>query len=153
MAHWSDRWLGTPWVADAYDCASLAQDVLRQQFGRTIDLPGRSSSFRARDAQVAAGVSGSFRPAAPPREGDIVLMRLHGRRAGIGHHVGVWCEPDGEPHVLHLPAGIGACRHPLAGLSSRGWDVVGVYRPDPIAEAVPGVERRPRGAPHDRPVR
>lgn len=127
MHHWSGAYLGRPYVEGCYDCADLAADVLADRFGVRLRLPGRAASVRGLDAQIAAALDHDLPASAEPAEGDVVLMRVLGRRYGVGHHVGVWCDLGGVPHVLHLPAGGGACLHALDDLPRRGWEVMGIH--------------------------
>ena len=125
--HWSSGWLGRPYSAARYDCADFAADVVAARTGVRVRLPGRAASIRGRVAQMGAEIDHGLAATDAPVEGDIVLMRLAGRR-GAGNHIGVWCAVAGVPHVLHLPAGAGSCLHPLDALAARGWEAVGVYR-------------------------
>ena len=127
-AHWSAAYIGRRYVPGRYDCADLVADVLESEFGVRHHLPGRAASVRGLDAQIDAELGRALRAASEPAEGDVVLMRVVGRRRGVGHHVGVWCRVDGAAHVLHLPAGVGAALHRLRDLPGRGWEVMGVYR-------------------------
>ena len=105
-AHWSEDWLGWIWRPD-FDCADFAALVTERQFGRRIALPiERASGVRGRDAQIVAFAARLAKRVSRPDEGDAVLMRAAGRRAAIGHHVGIWCslaERGAPTHVLHLP--------------------------------------------------
>ncbi len=130
-AHWSETYIGRPHVAGAHDCVDLVAAVRAETFARPWSPPPRAGSIRARDAQLGALAGEHARPLRPgetPEEGDGVLMRIAGRKRGLGHHVGVWCAPGGVPHVLHCQAGIGTVLHPLAGLPARGLEATGVYR-------------------------
>ena len=127
--HWSTRYLGRPFHPLTHDCADLVVDVLRTEFGRTLTLPGRAATVRGRDAQITDLAYRFGRPVAAPAEGDVALMRAAGRRYGVGHHVGVWCCPDGRSSfVLHCAARIGTCLHPVGALADRGYELQMVYR-------------------------
>ena len=121
-------YLGRRYVAGVYDCADLARDYLFEAHAIRIDLPARALGVRSRDAQMARFIDLSAQPVERARDGDIVLMRAAGRRAHIGHHVGVCCMVGSGSFVLHLPSRAGACLHPLASLPHRGFDVIGFYR-------------------------
>ena len=127
MEHWTTAFLGRPYVAGRYDCADLVADALEERFGVRVRLPGRAASVRGLDAQIGAAFDRDFAATAHPVDGDVVLMRVFGRRYGVGHHLGVWCDVGGVPHVLHLPAGGGVCLHAIDDLPRRGWEVTGVY--------------------------
>ena len=103
-------------------------DVARERFGVQAALPGAAASMRGRDRQIRAAAAELGRPVQTPAEGDVVLMRAAGRRHEVGHHVGVWCDVDGAHHVLHLPAGAGACLHAVDELPARGFEITEVCR-------------------------
>ncbi len=129
--HWTEAYVGRAYIEGRFDCADLVVLVMRERFGRAIRFPDHAVGVRARDAQITA-LRGDFaRPLGPgeaPREGDGVLMRMTGRTLATGHHIGLWCEAAGAPHVLHCLKGIGTCLHPLSGLDRHGLETVGVYR-------------------------
>ena len=130
-AHWSLRWLGRAWVEGRYECADFAGDVLATEFGRAIHLPRPAPGVRARDRAVADGIAAgelarALAPGEAPREGDGVLMRAAARR--LGHHVGIWCAPEGRPSVLHMMAGIGSRLDAIADLPVRRLALVGIWR-------------------------
>lgn len=129
-AHWSHAWLGRAWEPGRYECGDFAADVLRSRFGVRVALP-RGRGVRERDALAARLAGAVARPLAPgeaPREGDGVLMRAAGRRAAIGHHVGLWCAPADRACVLHCMAGHGARLDALRDLPLRGLELAGIYR-------------------------
>ena len=134
MDHWSEAWLGRPYGEGESDCAALVADVVAERTGRRLALPGRAAGLRGRDRQIAAAAHAAVE-AETPTDGDVVLMQLRDRRDGVGYHVGVYCELAAA-HVLHCLAGMGVCRHPVAGIESRGYRVVGYYRFAP-SDAVP----------------
>jgi hypothetical protein len=125
-AHWSQVYVGLPYVRDTFDCAVLVERVLREVFGRDVELPkersadvhGLSAIIRRRRADVA-------QPVDDPREGDAVLMIGRGRL----NHVGVYCLIAGEPWVLHNMRAAGqVCLHRMRELPAYGLRVEGFYR-------------------------
>ncbi len=128
-AHWSQYYVGRAYVEGEHDCVDLAAAVARKQFNLAVAPPPRAAGLRARDAQIAAVAAAHAAPVAAQevREGDIVLMRMRGRRAA-GHHLGVYCVLHGAPQVLHCMAGLGTVLHALRGLPQRGLTVSGFYR-------------------------
>lgn len=127
--HWTDRYLGRPSVDGEWDCVRLVEAVLREQFGREISLPKAASGIRARDGQVAAGISDFGRPVERGlwAEGCGVLMRGAHRQHVVGHHIGVLVLLRGDPYVLHCMAGASTCLHALHDLPRYGLEVSGVY--------------------------
>ena len=125
QVHWAESWLG--W-ADG-DCADLVRAVMLERFGLAVPLPSaREAGVRGRDGQIAAAAEALAQPVDAPLEGDVVVMRAAGRQRSLGHHVGVFCDVGGEPHVLHRLAGAGACLHRLDGLRTAGLEATGIYR-------------------------
>lgn len=129
MAHWSDRYLGRPYVAGSGDCAMLAAEVRHDVFGD-------ASAIAAAEAERAASALGRARQAQQviaqhgartdvPIEGDAVLMLCRGRPS----HIGIYCLIDDEPWVLHAMANAGeAVRHRLRDLPRVGLALEGFYR-------------------------
>ena len=126
--HWTEAYIGWPYVEGRFDCADLVVLVMREQFGRTIELPVHAEGTRARDAQIAALKDELATPVADACEGDAALMRATGRKRVLGHHIGVWCDAAGEPHVLHCIKGLGTCLHPVRSLETHGLELTGCYR-------------------------
>ena len=129
MEHWSDRYLLAAYPPD-YDCADLVVDVMRDVFSRSVDLPAHARTVRSRDRQIMdeAAERGVRVATADARDGDAVLMRSAARARPVGHHVGVWCDGPGVPHVLHHLDGIGVCRHRPDELGRCLLEIVEVYR-------------------------
>jgi len=131
MAHWAEAYVGRPYIEGRFDCADLVVEVARERFGRIIRFPAHGAGVREWDAQIAALKDDFARPLGPretPREGDGVLMRMTGRTRAPGHHIGLWCDVAGTPHVLHCLKRIGSCLHALGALERHGLEMMGVYR-------------------------
>ena len=142
-AHWSDKYLGRPYVRGEFDCADLVVEVARAEFGREVALPRHAEGVRARDKQIerltgelGRPVELTAEPAEVIQDGDIVLMKAAGRRLSLGHHIGVAAVlsvgvaanlPLGVC-VLHCLAGVGVVRHPIDYLPERGLERTGIYR-------------------------
>ena len=132
-AHWSDKYLGRPYLRGTFDCADLVVEVARAEFGRAVALPRHAEGVRARDRQIEqlTGELGRRLNAAAGealQDGDIVLMKAAGRRLSLGHHIGVAAALPLGVCVLHCLAGIGVTRHPLDCLAERGLTLTGFYR-------------------------
>ena len=123
--HWAESWLG--W-SDG-DCADLVRAVVLERYGLAVPLPSaRAAGVRGRDAAIAASAEALAQPVDDPREGDVVVMRAAGRKRSLGHHVGVFCDVGGVPHVLHRLAGAGTCLHRIDRLALHGLEATGVHR-------------------------
>lgn len=100
MTHWSEPYIGQPYVHGAADCARLLCQVRREVFGLPVPDDAeveRAASRLGRAAQMTDGVEAFGLPATDPQEGDAVLMLCRGRPS----HIGVYCVVGGEPSVLH----------------------------------------------------
>lgn len=132
-AHWSDKYLGRPYLRGEFDCADLVVEVARAEFGRAVALPRHAESVRARDRQIEqlTGELGRRLDDAAGealQDGDIVLMKAAGRRLSLGHHIGVVAVLPLASCVLHCLAGIGVARHPIDCLAERQLTLTGIYR-------------------------
>lgn len=131
MRHWTDAWLGRPWVEGRFECTDLVVAVEDEHFGRRLDWPAPAASLRARDAQWQ-GLAGEYAapvPDAEARDGDVAHLTSVGYRLGV-HHLGVLCVlPDAERRILHCARGLGTCLHRPADVAAMGWELQGYYRP------------------------
>lgn len=129
--HWSDQYIGKPYIRHEYDCSHLVVEVMAEQFGRAVALPAAAEGIRDRDRQIEHMTSVLARPLEanePAREGDVALMRAAGRRVSLGHHVGLLMVIEGDLYVLHCLADIGVVRHPLRDLFTRCLELTEICR-------------------------
>lgn len=98
MGHWSERYVGLPWIEGEFDCADLCALVRAEVFGQPIALPPEHGAGPfGRSAAIARHAADYAVPTDAPVEGDAVLMLARGRV----QHIGVLCEIAGERWVLH----------------------------------------------------
>lgn len=128
MAHWSEVYIGEPYVPGEADCAALYARVSREVFRRSVPDAvevERAASRLGRAAQMGDGVEAWGNPVERPVEGDAVLMVCAGRPS----HIGVYCLVDGEPCVLHAMENAGqTVLHTLRSLGRYALRVEGFYR-------------------------
>lgn len=122
--HWTDRWVGVPYVAGARDCAWFAVTVQQEEFRRDPTLPTRHRWRAAGRAGTDLAADYGERIDRPD-DGDAVVMR----DGAQGWHVGVLAWIRGEAWVLHSTAPVG-CSHltRLRWLGREGLTVEGFYR-------------------------
>ena len=98
--HWSEKYIGQPYVAGSADCAHLLSQVRREQFHLpvpdAVDIE-RQASRLGRTGQMQDLIGAYGQRTETPQEGDAVLMICAGRPS----HVGVFCLIQDEPYVLH----------------------------------------------------
>jgi hypothetical protein len=132
MAHWSDAYVGLPYVDGEFDCAELARTVQLEVFRRAIDLPTERqylgldgvAKVRAMNAQLAACRDDYGVQTSTPQEGDAVLIVSRGRL----DHIGLYCLINGEAWVLHAASGINqVVRTRLRELPLYGYSLEGFY--------------------------
>lgn len=128
MAHWSERYIGEPYIPEDADCARLVARVRAEVFKLpvpdAVDVK-RAASRLGRVAQMRDAVSAFGEPTEEPREGDAVLMVCRGRDS----HIGSYCVVDGQPSVLHAMENAGmVVLHRLRELERIGLRVEGFYR-------------------------
>jgi hypothetical protein len=131
--HWSDRYVGLPYVEGEFDCADLARTVLAEVFGRDIRLPSERwyagetgcGKVRAMAAQIDALKTDYAAPTAAPTEGDGVLLIARARMC----HIGLYCVIANEPWVLHAASHARqVVRTRVRELERLGYRVEGYYR-------------------------
>lgn len=140
MSHWSDAYVGRPYVEGEFDCAELARTVNREVFGRAIRLPaerwhaGKAGAARlmAMRAQIEDGKADYGVPTDAPQDGDAVLLYSRARLA----HIGLYCLiPQGLPSVVGGAAWVlhaaddarQAVRTRLRELERLGYRLEGYY--------------------------
>lgn len=126
--HWSQKYIGQPYVAGEADCARLVCQVRREVFGQPVPDEAeieRKASRLARVVQLTDGVDAFGQRTELPQEGDAVLMVCRARPS----HIGVYCVVDGEPAVLHAMENAGmVVLHKLRDLSRVFLEVEGFYK-------------------------
>ena len=126
--HWAEQYIGQPYIANEADCARLVTRVRNEIF--KLPVPSdvevhRAASRLGRAAQMSDLVALYTEPSETPAEGDVVLMLCRGRPS----HVGVYCEVDNEPCVLHAMENAGmVVRHRLRDLPKVFLTVEGFYK-------------------------
>lgn len=125
LGHWSDAYVGRPYVRGEQDCGHLAAAVAREVYGRDVRLPEARPRNSAELSDLVARLRADHgERVAQPAEGDAVLMLC-----GARWHVGVFLRLAGEDWVLHNLKGVGsAVRTRLRGLEALGLRVEGYYR-------------------------
>lgn len=104
MKHWSEKYIGQPYIVGQNDCARFAAKVKRSEF--SFNVPEeieveRAASRLGRIGQMEDLVSAYGEKTDFPIEGDAVLMLCRGRPS----HLGIYCIVDKEPCVLHAMEG------------------------------------------------
>lgn len=125
MAHWTEAYIGLPYIEGEQDCAELVARVQREVFGRAVTVPRvRADGPFGKSAQIAQGAVDLADPVAVPADGDAVLMKVRGL-----WHVGLWFEQAGEQWVLHALRSSGqVVAHRMRALAAMGIRVEGFYR-------------------------
>jgi hypothetical protein len=128
MAHWSEPYIGEPYVPGEADCARLLCRVRQEVFHRPVPAAvdvERAVSRLGRAAQMVDGVEAFGVAVSDPKEGDAVLMLCCGRPS----HIGVFCVVDGERCVLHAMENVGmVVLHRLRDLHKCMLAVEGFYQ-------------------------
>lgn len=123
--HWTEPYIGRPYEHGVHDCATLVVEVQNTVFGRSIPDYGERPALRSVEAEVLrAEVAKLTERIEAPEEGCAVQMRT----AGSIHHLGVYCEVNGEPHVLHNVRRMGTILTKIRDLPKFSMQVEGYYR-------------------------
>lgn len=126
--HWSDNYIGEPYVTGDADCARLIARVRQEIYGLPVpdDVEvDRAASRLGRIGQMSDLVDLYGQRTDDPDEGDVVLMLCRARPS----HVGVYCVVDNEPCVLHAMENAGmVVRHRLRDLPKVFLTVEGFYK-------------------------
>lgn len=123
--HWSDPYLGLPYIAETGDCAALAERVAREVFGKSVCLPAsHASTYRDQAKQILEARDSYAVKIDKPVDGCPALFIGRGRLC----HIGVMCWMAGEWYVLHADQSAGSVlRQRLRDLTRIHFQLEGYY--------------------------
>lgn len=128
MGHWTDQYVGLPYINDEFDCVHLATKVQNEVFGKSIQIPvAREEHIFKLSKQIEEHMNTYYEevPKEEAQDGDLILMKCKGRL----NHTGVYCVIDGVPYVLHNLRSIGSVAlHRIRELDKHGMIYDSVYR-------------------------
>jgi len=124
-AHWSEAYLGMPYVPGAFDCAGLAELVRREVFRHGLTLPSdrRPGPF-GRNAQIHENLADFAIRTETPQDGDGVLIIARGRL----QHIAIYCLIGAEPWALHNIDKSSVHRIRVRELEKWNYRIEGYYR-------------------------
>ena len=127
MSHWSEKYIGQPYVIGDADCAHTLAMVRREVFNEPVPTDievERKASALGRVGQMVDLVAEYGEKTDSPQEGDAVLMMCKGRPS----HIGAYCIVNGEPSVLHAMQSAGmVVLHRIRDLERVFLTVEGYY--------------------------
>ena len=133
-AHWTTPLLARAYVPGEYDCVDLVREAVRVVRGFDIDVAIPDRMSRRWTKEKIDGYFGRHVREVPSHDGaddgDLILMRVKGRKRDIGSHVGVYvAAPHGTPCVLHCVEGVGVRLHAISSLEHFGrYIIAGIYK-------------------------
>lgn len=124
--HWSDKYVGLPYVPETGDCAALAAMVSAKEFGHVPAIPGsHASTLREQTAQILEHRDELAERIDGPVDGCPALFIGRGRLC----HIGVMCWLAHEWWVLHADQSAGAViRQRLRDMTRIHFRLEGYYR-------------------------
>lgn len=103
--HWSDRYVGLPYIPASGDCAALAERVAREILRVNCALPSSHSvTLREQAKQILDYRDSLAERAVSPVDGQPALFIGRGRTC----HIGVVCLIQSEVWILHADQGAGS---------------------------------------------
>lgn len=126
MIHWSDKYIGEPYIPEVGDCAALAAKVNYEQFKKLPDLPNsHAETLREQSKQIVELKDDLAVKIDEPFDGCPVLLIGRGRLC----HIGVMCWIANEWWVLHADQSAGfVVRQRLRELTRLHYKVEGFYQ-------------------------
>lgn len=124
--HWSDKYIGQPYLPEVGDCAAFAERVAREVLGVDPKLPvSHEKSLRAQAKQIADLKDVHAVRSEVPIDGHPVLFVARGRF----FHIGVAALISGETWVVHADQSAGAvvCQR-LADMTRWAYKLEGHYK-------------------------
>lgn len=123
MQHWSDKYIGIAYVKDKYDCGSLVEQVLREQYGVNVQMPStRAASHLGRVDQLNTQLA-NLKKVDVAKEGDVIYMRK-----GALRHVGIALWINNEAWVLHCCASVNVIRTRVRDMPMLGYIIESAHR-------------------------
>lgn len=125
MSHWSDRFVGLPYIAETGDCAALAERVAREVFGKVVGLPtSHAATYREQAKQIMELQDSYAVKIDAPKDGCPALFIGRGRLC----HIGVMCWIAGQWYVLHADQSAGyVLRQRLGDVTRLHFQLEGYY--------------------------
>lgn len=124
--HWSDKYVGQPYIPEVGDCAALAERVQREVFNQDIGLPvSHATTLRAMTAQILELQDDYAERIKDPFDGCPALFIGRGRIC----HIGVMCWLANEWWVLHADQTAGfVVRQRLRDVTRIHFKLEGYYK-------------------------
>lgn len=126
MGHWSDKYIGLPYIPQTADCAAFAERVAREVFSLVIGLPtNHATGYRSQAKQIKECKADYAVRINSPFDGCPALFE--GR--AYTNHIGVMCWLAGEWWVLHASQSAGAVvRERLRDMTAIHFKLEGFYK-------------------------
>lgn len=124
--HWSDKYVGEPYIPESGDCAALAAKVSLKEFGKSIGLPlSHAITLRDQSKQILDLKDDLAVKIDTPVDGCPVLLITRGRVC----HIGVMCWICSDWWVLHADQSAGfVIRQRLRDLTRLHYKLEGFYQ-------------------------
>ncbi|MBC7201944.1 MAG: hypothetical protein H5U29_00275 [Pusillimonas sp.] len=124
--HWSDRYIGQPYIPESGDCAAFAERVAREVLRINPKLPESHASGLREQAEQISQLKDSYAVRVDaPIDGQPVLFVARGRF----FHIGVAALIGGETWIVHADQSAGAvvCQR-LTDMTRWAYKLEGAYR-------------------------
>lgn len=123
--HWSDKYVGIPYIPETADCAVLAVRVAKEVFGKDIALPvAHAATIRAQAKQILELQDSYATKIDAPVDGCPALFIGRGRLC----HIGVVCLIVNEIWILHADSSAGfVIRQRLRDMTRLHWKLESYY--------------------------
>lgn len=126
VIHWSDKYVGEPYISTANDCAALAVRVNKDQFNKLPELPTvHAETIREQTKQIISLKNDLAVKINEPFDGCPVLFIGRGRLC----HIGVMCWIAHDWWVLHADQTAGfVVRQRLRDITRLHYQIEGYYQ-------------------------
>lgn len=126
VMHWSDKYIGLPYILGSFDCAALAAQVSKEVFKYPIGLPGdHSVTLRGQTKQILTHKDDLAYKIEQPIDGCPALFYGRGRLC----HIGVMCWIANDWWILHADQTSGfVIRQRLRDMTRIHYTLEGYYK-------------------------
>ena len=125
MSHWSEKYIGEPWVSTENDCWAFVRRVWLEQFQLSVpavDVDAHSQLACVRAFSSHEEIS-NWKQVDTPCDGDGVLIGKNRRPSHVGIYVSI-----GSGRILHCVQGVGVICQDLQSMAFMGLRPLGYYQ-------------------------
>ena len=128
MSHWSEKYVGQPYIKGEFICGDLVRLVMKEQCRFDVQAPTNRHLNESDLIAFADEYADQLELSDVLQDFDAVLMHQLGAKTVNRWHIGVVAMINLLPWVLHNIVGQGVIFQPSSQLNRVGLEIEGFYR-------------------------